>query len=158
MSIALILESFPAKIWEKLTLLLVVLHVKLSVLLVDELMAFSTTDARGVLFREYVRLLEELSPKGFLFENVYGIIGAQGGEAWKEILEAFSAVGYKLYYRIVDAADYGQNKCDAVDYHLQTLLSHSVFPIGKELFAKIFPFDKSSAFSLFTRPHRRCII
>lgn len=66
-----------------------------------------TTDARGVLFREYVRLLEELSPKGFLFENVYGIIGAQGGEAWKEILEAFSKVGYKLYYRIVDAADYG---------------------------------------------------
>jgi hypothetical protein len=58
----------------------------------------------------------------------------------------------------VDAADYGQNKCDAVDYHLQTLLSHSVFPIGKELFTKIFPFDKSSAFSLFTRPHRRCII
>ena len=66
-----------------------------------------TTDARGVLFREYVRLLSELSPKGFLFENVYGIIGAQGGEAWREILEAFSAVGYKLYYRIVDAADYG---------------------------------------------------
>ena len=29
------------------------------------------------------------------------------GEAWKEILESFSDVGYKLYYRIVDAADYG---------------------------------------------------
>lgn len=66
-----------------------------------------TTDARGVLFREYVRLLQELSPVGFLFENVYGIIGAQGGKAWKEILESFSDVGYKLYYRIVDAADYG---------------------------------------------------
>ena len=66
-----------------------------------------TTDARGVLFREYVRLLEALSPKGFLFENVYGIIGAQGGKAWKEILNSFSEVGYKLYYRIVDAADYG---------------------------------------------------
>lgn len=66
-----------------------------------------TTDARGVLFREYVRLLQELSPVGFLFENVYGIIGAQRGEAWKEILESFSDVGYKLYYRIVDAADYG---------------------------------------------------
>ena len=36
-----------------------------------------TTDARGVLFREYVRLLQELSPVGFLFENVYGIIGAR---------------------------------------------------------------------------------
>ena len=66
-----------------------------------------TSDARGVLFREYVRLLEELSPKGFLFENVYGIIGAQGGEVWKEILEAFSSAGYKLFYRILDAADYG---------------------------------------------------
>ena len=58
----------------------------------------------------------------------------------------------------VDAADYGQNKCDAVDYHLQTLLSHSVFPIGKELFTKNFPFDKSSAFSLFTSPPGHCII
>lgn len=66
-----------------------------------------TTDARGVLFREYVRLLQELSPVGFLFENVYGIIGAQGGKAWEEILKSFSDVGYKLYYRIVDAADYG---------------------------------------------------
>ncbi len=66
-----------------------------------------TTDARGVLFREYVRLLTELTPKGFLFENVYGIIGAQNGEAWREILQAFSEVGYKLFYRILDAADYG---------------------------------------------------
>ena len=40
------------------------------------------TDVRGMLFREYVRLLQELSPVGFLFENVYGIVGAQGGEAW----------------------------------------------------------------------------
>lgn len=65
------------------------------------------TDVRGVLFREYVRLLEELSPVGFLFENVYGIIGAQGGQPWREILNSFSKVGYKLFYRIVDAADYG---------------------------------------------------
>lgn len=66
-----------------------------------------TTDERGVLFKEYVRLLKDLSPKGFLFENVYGIIGAQKGEAWREILQAFSDVGYKLFYRVVDAADYG---------------------------------------------------
>lgn len=66
-----------------------------------------TTDARGVLFREYVRILKELSPKGFLFENVYGIVGAQNGKAWNEILKSFSDVGYKLFYRILDAADYG---------------------------------------------------
>jgi len=66
-----------------------------------------TTDARGVLFREYVRLLEELKPMGFLFENVYGIVGAQGGKAWEEIKSSFLAAGYKLFYRIIDAADYG---------------------------------------------------
>lgn len=66
-----------------------------------------TTDARGVLFREYVRLLKKIQPKGFLFENVYGIVGAQNGEALKEIKQGFSDVGYKLYYRILDAADFG---------------------------------------------------
>ena len=66
-----------------------------------------TTDARGVLFREYVRLLEKLQPKGFLFENVYGIVGAQNGEPWREIKKSFSDVGYNLYYRIIDAADFG---------------------------------------------------
>ena len=66
-----------------------------------------TTDARGILFREYVRLLKTLSPVGFLFENVYGIIGAQGGNAWREIYNSFSDLGYKLSYRVIDAADYG---------------------------------------------------
>ena len=60
-----------------------------------------------MLFREYVRLLKKLQPRGFLFENVYGIIGAQNGKAWEEIKKSFSNVGYKLYYRILDAADYG---------------------------------------------------
>ena len=66
-----------------------------------------TTDARGVLFKEYVRILDEIKPKGFLFENVYGIVGAQKGEPWKEIIRSFSEIGYKLYYRILDSADYG---------------------------------------------------
>jgi DNA (cytosine-5)-methyltransferase 1 len=66
-----------------------------------------TSDARGTLFREYVRILEVLKPQGFLFENVYGVVGAQGGKAWKEILDGFSKAGYRLFHRILDAADYG---------------------------------------------------
>ena len=38
---------------------------------------------------------------------MYGIIGAQNGEPWNEIKRSFSEVGYKLHYRIIDAADYG---------------------------------------------------
>ena len=66
-----------------------------------------TDDERGNLFREYVRILQELKPQGFLFENVYRIIGAQGGRPWAEIQEAFRAAGYKLFWRILDTADYG---------------------------------------------------
>jgi DNA (cytosine-5)-methyltransferase 1 len=66
-----------------------------------------TQDQRGSLFEEYVRILNRLRPKGFLFENVYGITGAEQGEAWKRILKAFADAGYNIYYRVLDAADYG---------------------------------------------------
>lgn len=66
-----------------------------------------TSDARGTLFQEYVRILKTLQPKGFLFENVYGITGAQNGEAWQQIQQAFQEAGYTIHFRILDAADYG---------------------------------------------------
>jgi DNA (cytosine-5)-methyltransferase 1 len=65
------------------------------------------SDPRGVLFEEYVRLLEELRPTAFVFENVYGITGAQGGEAWRAIQAGFREVGYRIDHRVIDAADYG---------------------------------------------------
>lgn len=66
-----------------------------------------TADPRGALFEEYVRLLVKLQPKGFLFENVYGLMGAQEGAAWKAIKAAFKSAGYIIQYRILDTADYG---------------------------------------------------
>lgn len=69
--------------------------------------ARGTEDSRGTLFEEYVRILEQLQPKGFLFENVSGILSSQGGEDMKRIVKAFEKVGYTLNYRLLDAADYG---------------------------------------------------
>lgn len=66
-----------------------------------------TTDARGTLFEEYVRLLKQLQPAGFLFENVYGITGADDGKAWQSICTAFAGAGYTITPRVLDAADYG---------------------------------------------------
>lgn len=68
-----------------------------------------TTDSRGQLFEQYVRLLKHFSPqpKGFLFENVYGITGAENGDAWARIERAFADAGYRISWRILDAADYG---------------------------------------------------
>jgi DNA (cytosine-5)-methyltransferase 1 len=59
------------------------------------------------LFNAYCRVLKELSPKVFVFENVYGLPSANGGGPWKEIIAAFSQLGYRLSAEVLDAADYG---------------------------------------------------
>ncbi len=64
-------------------------------------------DARGQLFRSYCRILERVQPKVFVFENVYGLPGANGGGPWKEIVTAFADLGYELRAEVVDTADYG---------------------------------------------------
>lgn len=64
-------------------------------------------DARGKLFQSYCRILKRVQPKVFVFENVYGLPGANGGEPWREIVSAFSDLGYDLRAEVVDTADYG---------------------------------------------------
>jgi DNA (cytosine-5)-methyltransferase 1 len=66
-----------------------------------------TQDVRGTLFQEYIRLLQLLQPRAFLFENVYGITGAEQGKAWQSIRRGFQEAGYDIAFRILDAADYG---------------------------------------------------
>ena len=66
-----------------------------------------TEDDRGNLFLQYARILDRVSPKGFLFENVYRLLGAQSGEAWKSIKKEFEARGYRLHWKIIDSSDYG---------------------------------------------------
>jgi DNA (cytosine-5)-methyltransferase 1 len=64
-------------------------------------------DTRGSLFWYYCNFLNHFKPSGFLFENVAGILQGNKKSDWKIILKSFESVGYKLYYRILDAADYG---------------------------------------------------
>lgn len=66
-----------------------------------------TQDERGTLFQEYIRLLKLLQPRAFLFENVYGITGAEQGMAWQSIRRGFQEAGYNIAFRILDTADYG---------------------------------------------------
>ncbi|HBL12229.1 MAG TPA: DNA cytosine methyltransferase [Cyanobacteria bacterium UBA11162] len=101
-----------------------------------------TTDSRGTLFQEYVRILKILQPKGFLFENVYGITGANGGEAWQAIQEAFREVGYSIYFRILDAADYG------VPQHRERL-----FIVGLKQGKYLFPYPTHGLDSLDQQPY-----
>ena len=64
-------------------------------------------DPRGKLFQEYYRVLKEFEPKLFLFENVKGLLSMQGGELLKTIISLFESLGYKVQYKLLNAADYG---------------------------------------------------
>lgn len=66
-----------------------------------------TTDARGTLFEYYCKYVDYFKPKAFVFENVRGILSANKGQDFKLIMESFENVGYKLFWKILNAADYG---------------------------------------------------
>ena len=64
-------------------------------------------DPRGKLFQEYYRILKELHPKLFVFENVKGLLSMQGGDLIKTIITLFESIGYHMQMRLLNAADYG---------------------------------------------------
>jgi DNA (cytosine-5)-methyltransferase 1 len=64
-------------------------------------------DKRGRLFERYLEYLEVIQPKAFILENVRGLYSSRGGKDFKEILELFEQTGYTIYWKIIDAANYG---------------------------------------------------
>ncbi len=65
-------------------------------------------DPRGNLVFEYSRIIKELSPEAFLFENVAGLKTIHGGVLYKELLEVLSLNGkYSISAHEYDLADYG---------------------------------------------------
>jgi len=66
-------------------------------------------DARNQLVYHFVRLVMELKPKYFLFENVKGLTIGKHRRFLHEIIEAFRAGGYQVEadYKVLNAADFG---------------------------------------------------
>ncbi|MCF0242180.1 MAG: DNA cytosine methyltransferase [Treponema sp.] len=64
-------------------------------------------DARGQLFFEYIRILQDKKPKFFLAENVSGMLANRHAEAVQNILKMFKDCGYNVSLTLVNAKDYG---------------------------------------------------
>jgi DNA (cytosine-5)-methyltransferase 1 len=63
----------------------------------------SLDDERNQLFRQYVRLLEGLTPKAFVMENVSGMVKGKMRGTFVEILQALKAAGYFVSARLLNA-------------------------------------------------------
>ena len=67
----------------------------------------NSADPRNLLFENYVRLVNELQPTAFLFENVKGLYTMFEGRFFKKVVTSFLQIGYNLHFSLVNAANYG---------------------------------------------------
>lgn len=68
----------------------------------------SNQDARNHLFRHFARIvLEGIRPKFVLIENVPGLVSLGGGTTLQNVETAFEQAGYRVVYKILNAAHYG---------------------------------------------------
>lgn len=76
--------------------------------------AFSTVnptkkpgDASNQLFWQMAKVIGDIRPKVFVAENVKGFYRLAGGKYFNLARNEFSSLGYKIYSRLLNSADYG---------------------------------------------------
>lgn len=61
----------------------------------------------GFAVPEYFRIIKEVNPKAFLFENVDGFMYKTHREALNFLIEQSEKLGYNITFKVVNAANYG---------------------------------------------------
>ena len=64
-------------------------------------------DHRGRLFFDFIRILKDKQPMFFLVENVSGMLAPKHNDDLDNIKETFSSAGYDLFFRLLNATDFG---------------------------------------------------
>lgn len=64
-------------------------------------------DTRGTLFYEYARLIDEIKPKVFIYENVRAVTTHDSGRTWEKMQQVFGELGYDFSWSVLNAKNYG---------------------------------------------------
>lgn len=64
-------------------------------------------DPRNYLFREFLAIVEALSPDIFIIENVKALLSTSAGWFKNQILDKISELGYSVDYGVLTASDFG---------------------------------------------------
>lgn len=65
------------------------------------------SDKRNRLYQAFVRIVRDIKPRGFVLENVPGLVSLFDGRAKDSIVSEFSNLGYTVVYKILIASEYG---------------------------------------------------
>lgn len=98
-------------------------------------------DTRGTLFYEFGRLIDEIQPKVFIYENVRNMLNHDKGKTWEVIKSVFDKLNYDIEFSVLNASDYGipQTRRRLFVVGIRKDLSHKkyVFPDAKKLNFKV---------------------
>lgn len=64
-------------------------------------------DTRGTLFYEYARLVSEIKPKVFIYENVKALLSNDDGKTWETVSKVFTELNYTWEKMVLNARDFG---------------------------------------------------
>ncbi len=64
-------------------------------------------DDRNYLYREFDRVLRQVRPKGFIVENVNGMVFGDNRDLLDNQLTRYRAAGYRVKWDVLNAKDYG---------------------------------------------------
>lgn len=63
-------------------------------------------DSRGTLFYDFARLVSEIKPKVFIYENVRNLINHDKGNTWTIIKSIFDKLGYHYKFDVLNSSNY----------------------------------------------------
>lgn len=94
-------------------------------------------DTRGTLFYDYVRIIKEVKPKVFIFENVFGLLNHDKGKTWEVVQQAFSQLGYFIKWNVCDAKNFnipqGRRRLFVIGFKKEEWFNKFEFPQSQKL-------------------------
>ena len=116
-------------------------------------------DTRGTLFYEFARLVKEVRPKVFIYENVRSVLYHDKGNTWKVMKGVFDDIGYSYSYEILNSKDYGipqnRHRLFVVGFRKDIVLERPfVFPPKMPLDRKMQDFLVSNAPGRYFLPEK----
>lgn len=94
---------------------------------------------QGTLFYDVARIIQDKRPKGFLLENVQGLLTHDKGKTLSTILEVLAELDYDVQYQLINSAGFGVPQMRkrlyivGIDRHLKGIDPTTfVFPEGSE--------------------------
>lgn len=97
-------------------------------------------DTRGTLFYDYARLIKEIQPKIFIYENVTGLLTHDHKRTWQIMKEVWESLGYTLRFQVLNASDYNhpqlRKRLFLVGFHASINVENFSFPEPMELTKK----------------------